>query len=135
MFDSCSSVFKKLEKEFEAKTSILGRIQHSNIVKLLYCISSEDSKLLAYESWRMGAWTAGSMGRQTEGLIRTQVGLELEGWIGRRGSRLQLGLLKSIQREKMELDAYCPGRAIFIFQRCYMVIHGNGMRWKVTVVD
>eukprot|EP00268_Persea_americana_P064453 TRINITY_DN8486_c0_g2_i3.p1 TRINITY_DN8486_c0_g2~~TRINITY_DN8486_c0_g2_i3.p1 ORF type:complete len:132 (+),score=25.09 TRINITY_DN8486_c0_g2_i3:486-881(+) len=94
MFDSCSSVFKKLEKEFEAKTYILGRIQHSNIVKLLCCISNEDSKLLVYESWRMGAWTAGSMGRQTEGLIQIQVGLELEGWIGRRGSRLQLGLLK-----------------------------------------
>ncbi|KAJ8641538.1 hypothetical protein MRB53_018232 [Persea americana] len=55
MFDSCSSVFKKLEKEFEAKTYILGRIQHSNIVKLLCCISSEDSKLLVYEYMENGS--------------------------------------------------------------------------------
>ncbi|KAL0337347.1 UNVERIFIED_CONTAM: MDIS1-interacting receptor like kinase [Sesamum calycinum] len=39
----------KLEKEFLAEVEILGRIRHSNIVKLLCCISSESSKLLVYE--------------------------------------------------------------------------------------
>ncbi|KAH1067425.1 hypothetical protein J1N35_032412 [Gossypium stocksii] len=39
----------KLEKEFLAEVEILGSIRHSNIVKLMCCISSEDSKLLVYE--------------------------------------------------------------------------------------
>ncbi|KAL6985480.1 hypothetical protein U1Q18_018855 [Sarracenia purpurea var. burkii] len=39
----------KLEKEFRAEVEILGTIRHTNIVKLLCCISSEDSKLLVYE--------------------------------------------------------------------------------------
>ncbi|KAJ8751175.1 hypothetical protein K2173_016356 [Erythroxylum novogranatense] len=39
----------KLQKEFLAEVQILGTIKHSNIVKLLCCISSEDSKLLVYE--------------------------------------------------------------------------------------
>ncbi|XP_023891417.2 receptor-like protein kinase HSL1 [Quercus suber] len=39
----------KLEKEFLAEVDILGTIRHSNIVKLLCCISSENSKLLVYE--------------------------------------------------------------------------------------
>ncbi|KDP33800.1 hypothetical protein JCGZ_07371 [Jatropha curcas] len=38
-----------LEKEFEAEVKILGTIRHSNIVKLLCCISYDDSKLLVYE--------------------------------------------------------------------------------------
>ncbi|KAJ4850838.1 hypothetical protein Tsubulata_936594 [Turnera subulata] len=38
-----------LEKEFLAEVEILGTIRHANIVKLLCCISSEDSKLLVYE--------------------------------------------------------------------------------------
>ncbi|GMI92570.1 hypothetical protein like AT5G25930 [Hibiscus trionum] len=38
-----------LEKEFLAEVEILGSIRHSSIVKLLCCISSEDSKLLVYE--------------------------------------------------------------------------------------
>ncbi|KAE9445370.1 hypothetical protein C3L33_22730, partial [Rhododendron williamsianum] len=39
----------KLEKEFSAEVDTLGTIRHCNIVKLLCCISSEDSKLLVYE--------------------------------------------------------------------------------------
>ncbi|KAE8693637.1 putative Poly(A) polymerase beta [Hibiscus syriacus] len=39
----------KLEKEFLAEVEILSNIRHSNIVKLICCISSEDSKLLVYE--------------------------------------------------------------------------------------
>ncbi|CAI9289100.1 unnamed protein product [Lactuca saligna] len=38
-----------LEKEFLSEIHILGSIRHSNIIKLLCCISSEDSKLLVYE--------------------------------------------------------------------------------------
>uniref|UniRef100_A0A2N9G7P4 non-specific serine/threonine protein kinase n=1 Tax=Fagus sylvatica TaxID=28930 RepID=A0A2N9G7P4_FAGSY len=40
---------KKPEKEFLAEVKILGSIQHSNIVKLLCCISNDVSKLLVYE--------------------------------------------------------------------------------------
>ncbi|GKV44912.1 hypothetical protein SLEP1_g52046 [Rubroshorea leprosula] len=39
----------KLEKEFKAEVEILGSIRHANIVKLLCCISSENSNLLVYE--------------------------------------------------------------------------------------
>ncbi|VVB17156.1 unnamed protein product [Arabis nemorensis] len=42
-------VDQKLEKEFIAEVEILGTIRHANIVKLLCCISREDSKLLVYE--------------------------------------------------------------------------------------
>lgn len=38
-----------LEKEFLAEIEILGSVRHSNIVKLLCCISGDDSKLLVYE--------------------------------------------------------------------------------------
>eukprot|EP01018_Ginkgo_biloba_P002128 Gb_35284 [translate_table: standard] len=37
------------DKEFEAEVDTLGKIRHANIVKLLCCISSADSKLLVYE--------------------------------------------------------------------------------------
>jgi Leucine-rich repeat (LRR) protein len=40
---------QKLEKEFLTELNILSSIEHSNIVKLYCCISSEDSKLLVYE--------------------------------------------------------------------------------------
>ncbi|CAO2816766.1 unnamed protein product [Amaranthus hypochondriacus] len=40
---------EKSEKEFNAEVQILGTIRHSNIVKLLCCISSEKSRLLVYE--------------------------------------------------------------------------------------
>ncbi|GLT85466.1 hypothetical protein SLE2022_036560 [Rubroshorea leprosula] len=39
----------KLEKEFKAEVKILGTIRHANIVKLLCCISNENSKHLVYE--------------------------------------------------------------------------------------
>jgi Leucine-rich repeat (LRR) protein/tRNA A-37 threonylcarbamoyl transferase component Bud32 len=44
-----SKMTATLEKEFLAEVQILGSIRHSNIVKLLCCISSQDSKLLVYE--------------------------------------------------------------------------------------
>ncbi|XP_062148733.1 receptor-like protein kinase HSL1 [Alnus glutinosa] len=40
---------QKLEKEFLTEVKILSSIRHSNIVKLLCCISSDNSKLLVYE--------------------------------------------------------------------------------------
>ncbi|PON45175.1 GPCR kinase [Parasponia andersonii] len=39
----------KLEQEFLSEVKILSLIRHSNIVKLMCCISSESSKLLVYE--------------------------------------------------------------------------------------
>lgn len=39
----------KHEKEFEAEVQILGSIRHANIIKLLCCISSPNSKLVVYE--------------------------------------------------------------------------------------
>ncbi|XP_077217679.1 uncharacterized protein LOC143852132 [Tasmannia lanceolata] len=45
----------KLEKEFHAEVEILGKIRHSNIVKLLCCIWSVDSKLLVYEYMEKGS--------------------------------------------------------------------------------
>ena len=38
-----------LEKEFRSEVEILSSIRHTNIVKLLCCVSSVDSKLLVYE--------------------------------------------------------------------------------------
>ncbi|KAA8525232.1 hypothetical protein F0562_007087 [Nyssa sinensis] len=46
---SNSKLDDKLEKEFAAEVQILSNIRHYNIVKLLCCISSENSKLLVYE--------------------------------------------------------------------------------------
>ncbi|KAF9662591.1 hypothetical protein SADUNF_Sadunf18G0070200 [Salix dunnii] len=40
---------QKLEKEFLAEIEILGALRHLNIVKLLCCISNDNSKLLVYE--------------------------------------------------------------------------------------
>ncbi|KAJ6957936.1 receptor-like protein kinase 5 [Populus alba x Populus x berolinensis] len=40
---------KKLEKEFLAEVEILSTIRHLNIVKLLCCVVSDNSKLLVYE--------------------------------------------------------------------------------------
>ncbi|MED6221733.1 hypothetical protein PIB30_057610 [Stylosanthes scabra] len=46
---SDKDVDHKREKEFMAEVEILGNIRHSNVVKLLCCYSSENSKLLVYE--------------------------------------------------------------------------------------
>ncbi|KAL3744876.1 hypothetical protein ACJRO7_014049 [Eucalyptus globulus] len=40
---------EELEKQFVAEAEILGNIKHRHIVKLLCCISCENSKLLVYE--------------------------------------------------------------------------------------
>ncbi|XP_059638246.1 receptor-like protein kinase 5 [Cornus florida] len=46
---------QKLEKQFLAEVEILGTIRHSNIVKLLCCMSNETSKLLVYEFLENGS--------------------------------------------------------------------------------
>jgi len=43
------SLDKKLEREFASEVDILGHIRHSNIVKLLCCLSRAETKLLVYE--------------------------------------------------------------------------------------
>ncbi|XP_041006284.1 receptor-like protein kinase 5 [Juglans microcarpa x Juglans regia] len=46
---------EKLEKEFLAEVKILSSIRHSNIVKLLCCISSDNLKLLVYDYLENGS--------------------------------------------------------------------------------
>ncbi|KAL6905512.1 hypothetical protein ACP4OV_003113 [Aristida adscensionis] len=43
------SLDEKLKREFESEANILGNIRHNNIVKLLCCISSAESRLLVYD--------------------------------------------------------------------------------------
>ncbi|KAF7081032.1 LOW QUALITY PROTEIN: hypothetical protein CFC21_085015 [Triticum aestivum] len=45
----------KLEKDFLAEVQILGEIQHTNIAKLLCCISSSEAKLLVYKYMENGS--------------------------------------------------------------------------------
>ncbi|KAF0934175.1 hypothetical protein E2562_023435 [Oryza meyeriana var. granulata] len=45
----------KLEKDFLEEVQILGEIRHTNIVKLLCCISSSEAKLLVYEYMENGS--------------------------------------------------------------------------------
>jgi serine/threonine protein kinase len=46
---SFGSLDEKLEREFESEARILCNIRHNNIVKLLCCLSSAESKLLVYD--------------------------------------------------------------------------------------
>ncbi|KAL6212527.1 hypothetical protein ACLB2K_017746 [Fragaria x ananassa] len=62
---------QRLEKEFNAEVEILGSIRHSNIVKLLCCISSENSKLLVYEymeNHSLDKWLHGKKTKQMAGM-------------------------------------------------------------------
>ncbi|CAN6349145.1 unnamed protein product, partial [Urochloa humidicola] len=55
---------EKLEREFESEASILCNIRHKNIVKLLCCLSSAESKLLVYDYMDNGSldrWLHGSI--------------------------------------------------------------------------
>ncbi|CAH9080352.1 unnamed protein product [Cuscuta europaea] len=45
----------ELERQFAAEMEILGSIRHTNIVKLMCCISSESSKLVVYEYMEYGS--------------------------------------------------------------------------------
>jgi serine/threonine protein kinase len=46
---------KKLENDFLAEVQILDEIRHTNIVKLLCCISNSEAKLLVYEYMENGS--------------------------------------------------------------------------------
>ncbi|CAL4903907.1 unnamed protein product [Urochloa decumbens] len=55
---------EKLLREFESEASILCNIRHRNIVKLLCCLSSAESKLLVYDYMDNGSldrWLHGSV--------------------------------------------------------------------------
>nr|KYP70144.1 Receptor-like protein kinase 5 [Cajanus cajan] len=61
----------KLMKEFMAEVEILGNIRHSNIVKLLCCYSSENSKVLVYEymeNQSLDKWLHGKLKTSPNGL-------------------------------------------------------------------
>nr|CAB3464679.1 unnamed protein product [Digitaria exilis] len=64
-------VDKGLERAFASEVEVLGHIRHSNIVKLLCCLSRAETKLLVYEYMENGSldkwlhghrWVAGSGG-------------------------------------------------------------------------
>ncbi|CAL4896634.1 unnamed protein product [Urochloa decumbens] len=61
---------EKLLREFESEASILCNIRHRNIVKLLCCLSSAESKLLVYDYMDNGSldrWLHGSVLRSGSG--------------------------------------------------------------------
>ncbi|XP_068641988.1 uncharacterized protein [Aristolochia californica] len=63
---------EKLEKEFQSEVEILGKIRHANIVKLLCCISSDNSKLLVYEYMGNGSldrWLHGTRNGDRAGAV------------------------------------------------------------------
>ncbi|KAF5759308.1 putative protein kinase RLK-Pelle-LRR-XI-1 family [Helianthus annuus] len=62
---------QRLEKEFLSEVEILSAIRHSNIVKLLGCISSDNSKLLIYEfleNRSLDRWLHSRKARSSHGL-------------------------------------------------------------------
>jgi serine/threonine protein kinase len=66
---------EKLEREFESEASILCNIRHNNIVKLLCCLSSSESKLLVYDYMDNGCldkWLHGSVVRSGHSMARTR---------------------------------------------------------------
>ncbi|XP_071726371.1 uncharacterized protein [Rutidosis leptorrhynchoides] len=73
---SNNRVDNSLEKEFLSEVQILGSIRHSNIVKLLCCFSSEDSKLLVYEymeNQSLDKWLHGKKMKSNHGLVQNLV--------------------------------------------------------------
>uniref|UniRef100_A0A0E0NC09 non-specific serine/threonine protein kinase n=1 Tax=Oryza rufipogon TaxID=4529 RepID=A0A0E0NC09_ORYRU len=50
-----SKLDTNLDKEFESEVRTLGDLRHSNIVDLLCCISSQETKLLVYEHMENGS--------------------------------------------------------------------------------
>ncbi|KAH0452833.1 hypothetical protein IEQ34_017157 [Dendrobium chrysotoxum] len=56
----------KLEREFEAELRVLGSIRHTNIVRLLCCVSCADEKLLVYEYMENGSLDRWLHGRNGE---------------------------------------------------------------------
>ncbi|MBA0774009.1 hypothetical protein Gotri_009250, partial [Gossypium trilobum] len=60
---------RELEKEFQAEVMTLSRIKHLNIVKLMGCMSSKDSKLLVYEYMENGSLDLWLNKHRTSGII------------------------------------------------------------------
>ncbi|KAI3755998.1 hypothetical protein L1987_55809 [Smallanthus sonchifolius] len=63
---------QNLENEFTSEVQILGSIRHSNIVKLLCCLSSQNSKLLVYEylvHQSLHRWLHGKKRKSEPGLV------------------------------------------------------------------
>ncbi|KAL4333479.1 hypothetical protein GQ457_07G040230 [Hibiscus cannabinus] len=60
---------RELEKEFQAEVKTLSRIKHLNIVKLICCMSREDSKLLVYEYMENGSLYQWLNKHRTSGII------------------------------------------------------------------
>ncbi|KDP34178.1 hypothetical protein JCGZ_07749 [Jatropha curcas] len=80
---------EKLEKEFLAEVQILGTVKHSNIVKLLCCISNGDSKLLVYEymeNQSLDTWLHGK--RRRSSLVTNTVNDSVLDW----PTRLQIAI-------------------------------------------
>jgi serine/threonine protein kinase len=69
------SLDEKLEREFESEVSILGNVRHNNIVRLLCCISGDESKLLVYDYMDNGSldnWLHGHATRAGNSMARPQ---------------------------------------------------------------
>ncbi|KAL6851763.1 hypothetical protein ACP4OV_020327 [Aristida adscensionis] len=63
---------KNLEREFEAEVNILGHVRHTNIVKLMCCLSRAETKLLVYEFMDNGSldkWLHGHRWLPTGGAV------------------------------------------------------------------
>ncbi|CAO2178324.1 unnamed protein product [Urochloa humidicola] len=52
---TAGKIDEKLEREFDSEARILGNLRHNNIVRLLCCLSSAESKLLVYEYMENGS--------------------------------------------------------------------------------
>ncbi|KAL6544306.1 hypothetical protein OROGR_010803 [Orobanche gracilis] len=84
-----------LEKTFQAEIQILGSVRHTNIVKLLSCISSDDTKLLVYEymeNQSLDRWLHRNKRRALS--LNTSVGTLLLDWPGR--LRIAIGAAKGL---------------------------------------
>jgi Leucine-rich repeat (LRR) protein len=69
------SLDENLEREFESEVSILGNVRHNNIVRLLCCISGDESKLLVYDYMDNGSldnWLHGHATRAGNSMARPQ---------------------------------------------------------------
>ncbi|XP_076914506.1 uncharacterized protein LOC143573539 [Bidens hawaiensis] len=67
-----NKVDQGLENEFTSEVQILGSIRHSNIVKLLCCLSSQNSRLLVYEYMvhqSLDRWLHGKKRKLGPGLV------------------------------------------------------------------
>ncbi|KAK8547207.1 hypothetical protein V6N13_097925 [Hibiscus sabdariffa] len=60
---------RELEKEFQAEVKTLSRTKHLNIVKLICCMSREDSKLVVYEYMENGSLYLWLNKHRTSGII------------------------------------------------------------------